>query len=105
MTIPEKTREIIDKFYEFTRTGKKEPIEKYTLEEIKQASCHYKHDNSKLPDLASFMNYRIQELENIYADKKRKKEKWLDKLFTFTTGIVVTLIVAYLKGCLKLEVK
>mgnify|MGYP001574942370 CR=1 FL=1 len=94
--------EIINKFYEYVETGKKELIDKYTLEEIKQARYKHKRDNSKLPDLALVMDGRIKELENIYTDRKREREKWIDRIISFITGIVTGLLLAYLKERFKL---
>ena len=97
MGIPEKSHELINRFHEFVKTDNKKPIEKYTLEEIKKAQCHYKHDNSKEPDLTPVMDGRIKELENICADKKREREKWIDRIIGFISGIVTGLLLAYIK--------
>ncbi|MDO8749467.1 MAG: hypothetical protein Q7J72_10205 [Candidatus Omnitrophota bacterium] len=99
----DKTHEIINKLYVFVDTGNKKLIEKYTLEEMIQVKCHYKPYNSKLPDLTPIIDNRINELKEINLAKRKKREKWLDRLFGFISGMAVTLASVYLKGCLKLE--
>lgn len=99
----DKTHEIINKLYEFVNTGNKKIIEKYALEELIQAKCHYKPDNSRLPSLTPVLDNRINELKDINLAKRKKREKRMDRLFGFISGIVATLISVYLKGCLKLE--
>ena len=103
MGMSDKTHEIINKFYAFVESGDKKIIERYPLEEIRQAKYSYKRDNSKLPDLAPAMDDRMSELKEINLIKIKKREKWLDRFFGFISGIAVTLVSVYLKGCLKLE--
>ena len=103
MGMSDKTHEIINKLYVFVDTGNKKPIEKYALEEMVQVKCHYKSDNSRLPDLTPIIDNRINELKEIDLVKRKKREKWLDRLFGFISGIAVTLVSVCLKSCLKLE--
>lgn len=99
----DKTHEIINKLYVFVDTDNKKLTEKYTLEEMNQVKCHYKPDNSRLPDLTPIIDNIINELKEINLAKRKKREKRLDRLFGFISGIAATLISLYLKGCWKLE--
>lgn len=103
MGMPDKTHKIINKLYAFVESGDKKIKERYTLKEVIQVKCHYKPDNSKLPDLTPIIDNIINELKEINLAKRKKREKWLDRLFGFISGIAVTLMSVYLKGCLKLE--
>lgn len=103
MGMSDKTHEIVNKFFAYVDADNKKLIEKYTLEEIRQARYRYKPDNLKLPSIALAMDDRINELEEINLIKIKKREKQLDRLFGFISGVVVAFVAAYLKGCLKSE--
>ena len=95
MAMPEKSHEIINKFYDYANTRNKKLIEGYTLGEIKQARNFYNRDNLKIIDLAPIMDDVIKELEYICDCKKREREKWIDRLIGFVFGIITALVSAY----------
>ncbi|MDP2938699.1 MAG: hypothetical protein Q8O13_01260 [Candidatus Omnitrophota bacterium] len=101
MTASEKSHEIVNNFCKYVETGNKALITKYSLEELKQAKYQCSKDSSK--EFYKAIEDRIKELEKISDEKKRKKEKWLDRTITFILGVLAGLLIAYLKGCFQLK--
>lgn len=101
MTASEKSHEIVNNFCKYVETGNKALITKYSLEELKQAKYQYSKDSYK--EFYKAIEDRIQELEKISDEQKRKKEKWLDRAITFILGVLAGLLIAYLKGCFQLK--
>jgi len=101
MTVSEKSHEIVNNFCKYVETGNKALIEKYSLQELKQAKYQYSKDSYR--EFYKAIEDRIKELEKISDEKKKRKEKRLDRAITFILGIIAGLLIAYLKGCFQLK--
>lgn len=101
MLVSEKSHEIVNNFCKYVENGNKALIEKYSLPELKQAKYQYSKDSYR--EFYKAIEDRIKELEKFADERKRKKEKWLDRLITFVLGIIAGLLIAYLKGCFQLK--
>jgi len=101
MQVSEKSHEIVNNFCKYVETGNKTLIERYTFEELKQAKYQYSKDSNR--EFYKAIEDRIKELENISDEKKKGKEKRIDRAITFILGIIAGLLIAYLKGCFQLK--
>ena len=98
MIVSEKSHEIVNNFVE---TGNKALIEKYSIQELKQAKYQYSKDSYR--EFYKAIEDRIKELEKINDEKKKREEKRLDRAITFILGIIAGLLITYLKGCFQLK--
>jgi len=103
----EKSNEIVYNFCKYLeKSDNRKLIEGYSIEELKKAKYEYSQDSYK--DFYKAIVDRIKELkelEHVKTQGVTAKEKWLDRFFGFITGIVITLLIIYLKGCLRHGVK
>lgn len=96
----ERSNEIVNNFYSYIKkTGDRKLIESYSIEELKRAKYEYSEDSKREFYIA--IEDRIKELEDTKTQKRTAKEKWLDRLFGFITGIFVALLGICLRGCIK----
>lgn len=100
MPVSDRSVEIVNKFCEYIKIGNKTLIEPYSLEELKRAKYEYSVDSYR--EFYKAIEDRLKELEKISDESKKRKEKWADRIVTFILGVVAGLLIAYLKGCLKI---
>ena len=101
MKVSEKSHEIVNNFCKYVEAGNKALIEQYSLEELRQAKYQYSKDSNR--EFYKAIEDRIKELQNISDEKKKRKEKMIDRAITFILGIITGLLIPYLKGCFQLK--
>jgi hypothetical protein len=90
----EKSTAIFDTFSSYIENGNKKLIEKYNLAELELALCEYSANIGR-PFYIAIQN-RVNELK----EKRKSKEKWIDRIWGFVTGLITGLIIARANGCL-----
>ncbi len=105
MTASQKSHEIINQCCKVLEISDKALLDTYSLEELRWARREYQKEKGRKREFASIDKLLadvIEELEKISEEKKKIKGKWIDKGITFILGVIAGLLIAYLKGCLKL---
>lgn len=105
MIASEKSHGIINQCYKVLETSNKTLLDAYSLEELKWARREYQKEKGSKREFASIDKLSedvIEELGKISDEKKKIKGKWIDKGIAFVLGVIAGLLIAYLKGCLKL---
>lgn len=105
MTASERSHQIISQCYKVLETSNKVLLDAYSLEELKWARREYQKEKGRKREFASIdklLEDVVEDREKIDDEKKKKKEKWLDRIITSIVSAAATLLIAYLKGCLKL---
>lgn len=101
MPVSDKSKEIVNKFCEYIRSGNKTLIAAYSIEELKRAKYEYSVDSCR--EFYKAIEDRIKEIEKFIDETRKSKEKRVDRIITFILGVLAGLIIAYLKGCFKLR--
>ena len=85
---------VAENFRKSLDTGDKNLIKKYSKRELLMALNRiHTGDRNKL---------WYKEIEKCIKEIDKTKESWIDKVLIFILGIMVALVVSYLRGCLKL---
>lgn len=101
MAASEKSHEIVNKFCIYIKSGDKTLIEHYSVEELKRAKYEYARDSYR--EFYRAIEDRINELEKLCDEGKKRREKWIDRIATFILGVLAGLLIAYLKDCFRLK--
>lgn len=108
MRMSEKSHRIINQFYRFQETGDEKLMNTYSLKEIKLAKLEFqkekgKNSRSGFPVIDELLGERIRKLEKIEDENKKRQERVISFIFKIIAAILSALLIAYLKGCFKIN--
>lgn len=89
----DKSTEVFNSFRKYVETHNKILIRSYSINDIDLSLCEYIADKD-FPCYKA-MEIRKEELKN----RRKKKDKWLDRLYGFITGAILMLLANWLRSC------
>jgi hypothetical protein len=87
MKVPDISLDMKTAFDQYLLTGDNKIIARYTPEQLKQVSAFF--DNDELMPSEKAILERITELNEITNRKRTNRDKWIDRIVSFISGVLV----------------